>query len=110
MMLERTDAWLQVVRHMLAGITIILNDITIRRIAQAEREKVIGKLQHALEEVKKLSGMLPICATCKKVRDDKGYWSQIEAYVQEHSEAQFSHGMCPECMDKFYAEHGLKHV
>lgn len=51
---------------------------------------------------KTLSGMLPICASCKKIRDDKGYWNQIEAYITEHSEAKFSHGICPECMKKLY--------
>jgi len=57
-----------------------------------------------LGTVKKLSGMLPICASCKKIRDDKGYWTQIEAYIRDHSEAEFSHGICPECMKKLYPE------
>ncbi|MDP2157301.1 MAG: hypothetical protein Q8K68_06300, partial [Nitrospirota bacterium] len=54
----------------------------------------------ALAEVRTLSGMLPICASCKKIRDDKGYWSQLEAYITNHSEAFFSHGICPDCFDK----------
>ncbi len=62
------------------------------------------KLQEALSEVKKLSGMLPICASCKKIKDDKGYWTQIEKYIRDHSEAVFSHGFCPECSKKLYPE------
>ena len=52
--------------------------------------------------VKVLSGLLPVCASCKKIRDDKGYWNQIETYVRDHSEADFSHGMCPDCMKRLY--------
>ena len=66
------------------------------------REK--DKLQAALAKIKTLSGMLPICASCKKIRDDKGYWSQIEEYIRDHSEAQFSHGICPECAEKAMEE------
>ncbi|MCF8067445.1 MAG: transporter substrate-binding domain-containing protein [Desulfobacterales bacterium] len=61
-------------------------------------------LQDALEKVKTLSGMLPICSSCKKIRDDKGYWNQIEVYIEKHSEAEFSHGMCQECSDKLYGD------
>jgi len=70
-----------------------------------EREKLILELQDALAKVKTLSGMLPICASCKKIRDDKGYWKQIEAYISEHSEALFTHGICPECTRKLYPEY-----
>ena len=59
------------------------------------------ELEDALAKVKTLSGMLPICASCKKIRDDKGYWMQIESYVRDHSEAEFSHGVCPECAKKW---------
>ena len=62
------------------------------------------KLTKALAEVKQLSGFLPICASCKKIRDDKGYWNQIESYISQHSEAKFSHGICPECAKKLYPE------
>ena len=62
------------------------------------------QLQEALEEVKKLSGLLPICSSCKKIRDDKGYWNQIETYISSHSEADFSHGLCPVCQDEMYGE------
>jgi hypothetical protein len=62
------------------------------------------EMREALSNVKMLSGMLPICASCKKIRDDKGYWNQIEAYIRDHSEADFSHGICPECAKKLYSE------
>jgi YesN/AraC family two-component response regulator len=67
-----------------------------------ELEKLIVELQDALAKIKRLSGMLPICSSCKKIRDDKGYWQMIEAYISEHSEAEFTHGICPECMKKLY--------
>jgi hypothetical protein len=79
--------------------------VTERRRAEEEREKLIVKLQDALANVKRLSGMLPICASCKKIRDDSGYWKQIESYIREHSEAEFSHGLCPDCAEKQYAEY-----
>jgi hypothetical protein len=86
------------------GIEGILRDVSERRLADAEREKLIQQLRGALAEVRTLGGMLPICSSCKKIRDDKGYWSQIESYVSEHSSAEFSHGICPECEKKTYEE------
>jgi len=77
-------------------------DITERKWVELEREKLIRELQEALARVKQLSGMLPICASCKKIRDDKGYWNQVEVYIRDHSEAEFSHGICPECKEKLY--------
>jgi DNA-binding response OmpR family regulator len=71
------------------------------QVALAERMR---DLQQALAEVKTLKGFLPICASCKKIRDDQGYWNQIEQYIQEHSDARFSHGLCPECLIKLYPE------
>ncbi len=71
-----------------------------RRRAENERQQ----LEKALEEVKALSGLLPICSACKKIRDDQGYWNQIETYIHQHSEARFSHGICPECMAELYPE------
>jgi transcriptional regulator with PAS, ATPase and Fis domain len=84
------------------GVAETLRDITDRRKAEQEREQLIADLQKALSMVKALSGLLPICASCKKIRDDKGYWNQIEAYISEHSEAEFSHGICPDCARKIY--------
>ncbi|MFO8053641.1 MAG: GAF domain-containing protein [Bacteroidales bacterium] len=75
-----------------------------RKEAEKQREKVIEDLKTALSEVKRLSGLLPICMHCKKVRDDQGYWNQIEAYIQQHSDAQFSHSICKECAEKYYPE------
>lgn len=88
----------------ISSIVVNLQDITHQKQVEEEREKLIKDLQDALAEVKKLSGLLPICASCKKIRDDKGYWNQIEAYIQEHSEAKFSHGICPECFKKLYPD------
>lgn len=78
--------------------------ITERVKVEAEREKLIQELQDALAEVKKLSGFLPICASCKKIRDDKGYWNQIEEYIRTHSEAEFSHSLCPDCTEQLYPD------
>ena len=75
-----------------------------RREIEREREKLIAELRLALDEVKTLSGLLPICCSCKKIRNDKGYWLQIETYVQEHSNAEFSHGICPDCARKLYPD------
>ncbi len=88
----------------ISSIVVNLQDITHQKQAEVEREKLIKDLQDALAEVKNLSGLLPICASCKKIRDDKGYWNQIEAYIQERSEAVFSHGICPECAIKLYPD------
>lgn len=79
-------------------------DITERKRAEEEREKTIQDLQKALAEIKTLKGIVPICASCKKIRDDKGYWEQVDAYVSRHTDAQFTHGICPDCMKKLYSE------
>lgn len=86
------------------GLVSVIRDITKRKQAEEEREKLITELQDALGKVKLLSGFLPICASCKKIRNDKGYWEQIEAYIRDHSEAQFSHSVCPDCVKKLYPE------
>ena len=83
-------------------------EIIERKRAEAEREKMIGDLQEALSQVKTLSGFIPICASCKKIRDDKGYWEQVEVYIRDHSEAEFSHGICPECFKKLYPDESLE--
>jgi len=72
--------------------------------ANREQDILIGELKEALSEIKQLSGLFPICATCKKIRDDKGYWNQIESYIGKHSEAEFSHSICPDCAKKLYPE------
>jgi C4-dicarboxylate-specific signal transduction histidine kinase len=68
-------------------------------------EQRTADLQQALASVKQLSGFLPICASCKKIRDDKGYWNQIEEYIRDHSEAEFSHSCCPDCARRLYPEY-----
>ncbi len=78
-----------------------------RKAAQVERERLIAELKQALAEVKTLSGLIPICARCKKVRDDRGFWGQVESYVQQRSHATFSHGLCPECIAYYSAQAGL---
>jgi PAS domain S-box-containing protein len=88
----------------LKSIVGIARDITERKLAALEREQLLSELQQALANVKTLSGLLPICANCKKIRDDKGYWNQIESYISEHSEAVFSHGICPECTKQLYPD------
>jgi PAS domain S-box-containing protein len=82
----------------------VKEDITARKQTEAERDQLIRDLQSALANVKSLSGLLPICAGCKKIRDDKGYWDQVESYIQKHSEAKFSHGLCPDCIKKWYPD------
>ena len=82
----------------------IFRDITQRKLIEKERKDLIKGLINALDQVKKLSGMLPICSSCKKIRDDKGYWNKIESYISDHSEAKFSHGICPECAKKLYPD------
>jgi hypothetical protein len=62
------------------------------------------QLRDAMENIKILSGLLPICASCKKIRDDKGYWNQIEAYIRDHSEAEFTHSICPDCVKVLYPD------
>jgi CheY-like chemotaxis protein len=68
----------------------------------SEKDRLNRELRQALDEVKTLRGLIPICAACKKTRDDKGYWSQIETYISKHTDAKFSHGVCPDCMKKLY--------
>lgn len=79
-----------------------LVDITARKQAEAEREKLIADLQAALEEIRTLSGLLPICAECKNIRDDQGYWHRVEKYVSDRTEARFTHGICPACARKLF--------
>lgn len=80
------------------------DEIAVRRKLEEEREKVIDDLTIALNEVKTLQGFIPICANCKKIRDDEGYWKRVEEYLQDHTDAQFTHGICPECREKLLSE------
>ena len=78
-----------------------------RDLAEKEKQTLIDELTQALENVKQLSGLVPICQHCKKIRDDKGYWNQIEAYLEKHSDAKFSHGICEDCAQKYYPDFDL---
>jgi len=82
----------------------IVHDVSERKAAEREREKLIDDLRTALSEVKTLRGLIPICASCSKVRDDEGYWNRIEVYIRDHSDAQLTHGLCPECVDRLYPD------
>ncbi len=109
---ERILRWTLVVG---AGITIVFvlqflwnrslqREIAGRKKIEAERNKLIQELQVALADVKTLQGFLPICASCRKIRTDTGYWQQIELYIEEHTDAQFSHSLCPSCVNELYPE------
>jgi two-component system cell cycle sensor histidine kinase/response regulator CckA len=86
------------------GASSIAYDITERKKVEAERTNLIAHLNETLSKVKTLSGLLPICASCKKIRDDHGYWQKLETFVREHSGAEFSHSICPDCMKELYPE------
>lgn len=88
----------------ITGYLVHVQDVTDRKRAEEALAEEHKRLQKALDDVRTLRGIVPICSSCKKIRDDKGYWKQVENYLTEHSEAQFSHGICPDCMKKFYPE------
>ena len=79
-------------------------DISRRKQLEQEQKNLIQKLQDALEKIKTLRGLIPICAACKNIRDDRGFWHQVEEYISQHAEVKFSHGICPDCMKKLYPE------
>ena len=82
----------------------VSRDITNRKWLEDDKQKLLNRLQEALAQVKTLGGLLPICSMCKKIRDDKGYWQQVEGYIQSHSGATFTHGVCPDCFPKLYPD------
>ncbi|HSH68662.1 MAG TPA: hypothetical protein VK997_02005 [Deferrisomatales bacterium] len=79
-------------------------EIAARERLETEKDRTLGELRTALDRVKTLSGLIPICANCKNIRDDQGYWHRVEAYVKQHSTAEFTHGICPDCREKLYPE------
>ena len=81
-----------------------MQDVTEQTLAREEQEKLILQLQDALSKVKTLKGLLPICASCRKIRNDEGYWTSVEAYILQHSDAEFTHGLCPDCARKLYPD------
>jgi hypothetical protein len=84
---------------------ILEEEVEQRKRAEAEKQKLIDDLLAASAQVRRLRGLLPICSTCKKIRDDQGYWKQLEEYFHTHSDLVFSHGMCPGCLAQHYPEH-----
>ncbi len=82
-------------------------EIDKRKITEKENEKLIADLQQALVDIKRLSGLLPICTHCKKIRDDSGIWNQLESYIHHHSEADFSHSICPDCAKEHYPDYDI---
>ncbi len=89
---------------MLAGVILIKPVFVFLKKAEQEQRELVKKLQEAMSNIKILRGLLPMCAWCKKIRDDKGYWEQLDVYIREHSEADFTHGICPECLKKVMRE------
>ena len=79
-------------------------DITEQKRLDQERDQLIQRLQDALSKIRVLRGLIPICASCKSVRDDKGFWHKVEKYIRDHSDAQLTHGLCPDCVRKLYPE------
>jgi PAS domain S-box-containing protein len=87
------------------GVSIVCRDITERKQRDGERLRLITELTDALKRVKTLNGLLPICASCKKIRNDEGYWEQVEIYIRSRSDAEFTHGICPDCVKELYPEY-----
>ena len=85
----------------------LFNDVTDKKNSEMEKDKIIDELQKAVKEIRTLRGILPICSYCKKIRDDTGYWNQLEAYIRDHSNAEFSHSICQECAKKYYPDMDL---
>ncbi len=108
---DYNELWMRLV----IATAVITSGIIAQRMAnkiteEYENERRIKEaLEVSLKEIKLLQGILPICAWCKRIRDDKGYWSQVEAYITEHSDARFSHSICPDCANKMYSEITGKH-
>jgi PAS domain S-box-containing protein len=100
--------WLVPLRDESGQVTAVMGvsrDITNRKWLEEDKQKLLKRLQDSLSQVKTLSGLLPICASCKKIRDDSGYWQQVENYIQSHTDATFTHGVCPDCFSKWYPEY-----
>jgi hypothetical protein len=85
----------------------VSRDIAELKKAQDEKDKVIEQLQEALEKIDTLIDLLPICSTCKKIRNDEGYWERVEEYISSHTRVQFSHSLCPTCLKKLYPEYSF---
>ena len=107
---ERSQERVEIISVLLVLVGVFLSTViaffTVRHVLRVEKAMLheTYELQKALSEVKTLRGFLPICSSCKKIRDDKGYWNKIEAYIHNHTEAQLSHGICPDCAEKLYPD------
>lgn len=103
---EITEMWKVIFNRVISLLAIWVTALLglQRKVAEQKREKSVREREMALEEVRILRGFLPICASCKKIRNDQGSWVQIEEYIRDHSEAEFSHGICQECAKKLYPE------
>jgi len=106
-----TDKWYEIRLEALqdrekqpAGKLLQIRDVTERKKTELEKEEAIRDLREALDQVKTLKDLLPICANCKNIRDDSGYWHRVEHYFSEHLDTSFSHGICPSCAEKLYPE------
>jgi len=99
--------WLAVTNRVLSLITIWVAAILVvlYKRAEEERDLLVRQLQDALANIKTLHGLLPICSSCKKIRDDHGYWNQLKTYIAAHSDVEFTHGLCPECVPKLYPDY-----
>ena len=100
------DRWFEIHAHPAQnnGLTVYFRDVSDRKLAELRLRETLEECDAALERVQLLSGLLPICAACKKIRDDEGNWHQVESYISQHSQAKFSHGMCPACGKQYYGE------
>jgi PAS domain S-box-containing protein len=90
------------------GASSITRDISRQKQAEFERQQLIQSLMATSKQIRTLTGLLPMCATCKRIRDDKGYWQQVEAYISQHSEVTFSHSICPACAEQYEREFALR--
>ena len=102
--LQRQLVWSEELIALLKIGGVVFGNAIERKRSEEERSRLILELQESLARVRTLSGLLPICASCKKIRDDKGYWNQIETYIKDRSEAEFTHGICPECAQRLYPQ------
>jgi PAS domain S-box-containing protein len=101
-----SDRWFEIHAHPArdSGLTVYFRDVSDRKLMELNLRDTLAERNAALERVRLLSGLLPICAACKRIRDEEGNWQQIESYISKHSQAKFSHGMCPDCGKQYYGE------
>jgi hypothetical protein len=96
--------WFEIRMHPAVGLTVYFEDVSHRKLAELHLRETLAERDAALKRLRLLSGLLPICAACKKIRNGDGDWQQLESYISQHSQAKFSHGMCPECGKQHYGE------